>query len=226
MTEPSTDEMSRAEAETPEVKKRVLIVEDERPLILLVSRTLSKLNFEVVGEVTVTAGLKRMEKEHFDALLVDYMLPERSGLDMIEALGDRVHEIPVVMLTGYSDVNLAVDAMRAGAADYLVKDARLEFIRDLPKVLGDLIEKYCLRRQNRHLEEKVRAGEVALEHAREHSGSVHRSHVEHLMALSTQVLGPLKEWAAEVDSCSDVPESLRKRGQTILKDLEELVDRA
>ena len=58
--------MEQESSKENQPKARILIIEDERPLILLVRRTLSKLNFEVVGEVTVDAGLRRLDRRGRD----------------------------------------------------------------------------------------------------------------------------------------------------------------
>lgn len=218
--------MEQDTTEDTRPKARILIVEDERPLILLVRRTLSKLNFEVIGEITVDAGLRRLEKEHFDALLVDYMLPEKSGLDLIHALGDRIHSLPVVMLTGYTDVQLAVDVMRAGAADYMVKDARLEFIRELPKLLTDLIERYSLRRDNQVLRDEVEKKRVALENAEERSGSIERSFFQRMQRLHTEVVQPLADLRRRLDACDGVPEDLRRDLEVVAGVAEEIFEGA
>lgn len=227
VTKPAVTKSVAAESAAEEGSKpkaRVLIVEDERPLILLVRRTLGKLDFEVVGEVTVDAGLQRLENESFDALLVDYMLPGKSGLDMIAALGDRLRTLPVIMLTGYTDVQLAVDAMRAGAADYLVKDARLEFIRELPKMLTDLIERYSLRRANLDLKHQIEAGQAALQNAEQRSGSIQRSFFLRMERLRNDVVQPLGDLAKTLDGLDGVPPTVREDVARMLSAAEAVID--
>lgn len=216
--------MEQESSKENQPKARILIIEDERPLILLVRRTLSKLNFEVVGEVTVDAGLRRLDREDFDALLVDYMLPEKSGLDLIHALGDRIRTLPVVMLTGYTDVQLAVEVMRAGAADYVVKDARLEFLSELPKLLANLVERFSLRRDNHALRVEVEEKKAALVHAEERSGSIERSFFLRMEKLQSEVIMPLKGLCSELDACAGVSEEVKQRLAAVKAAAEQVLD--
>ena len=154
------------EAIDPEVSKgKILIVEDERPLILLVRRILTKAGFEIVGEVSVDAGLQRLAEEDFDLVLLDYMLPDKPGTEMVKVLGERLKTLPVIMLTGFTDVRLAVEVMKAGVADYVVKDARLEFIGSLPKKIEDVLERFELRRENVELQHRLESAERSLQAA-------------------------------------------------------------
>ncbi len=164
--------LEAADPETgdPEVTKgKILIVEDERPLILLVRRILTKAGFEIVGEVSVDAGLQRLASEAFDLVLLDYKMPDKPGTEMVRVLGNRLETLPVIMLTGFTDVRLAVEVMKAGVADYVVKDARLEFIQSLPKKIEDVLERFKLRRENAELQRRLQGAERGLESAAEHA---------------------------------------------------------
>lgn len=173
-------------AETAVQGKKILIVEDERPLILMVRRVLSKAGFEIVGEVTVEAGLKRLQEEDFDLILLDYMLPDQPGTEMVKVLGDRVETLPIIMLTGYTDVRLAVEVMKSGVADYVVKDARLEFIQSLPKKVEDIIERFRLRRENLQLQQRIDEVESRLEQL-----------AETVTTIRSEVAAPAGAWLGE-----------------------------
>ena len=199
-------ESPEPETGDPEVTKgKILIVEDERPLILLVRRILTKAGFEVVGEVSVDAGLQRLAADSFDLVLLDYKMPDKPGTEMVRVLGDRLETLPVIMLTGFTDVRLAVEVMKAGVADYVVKDARLEFIQSLPKKIEDVLERFKLRRENAELQRQVEQAERGRESAAEQVARLGKLAAE-LRASCSQMLttltdpgedGPARARAAE-----------------------------
>src|SRR5215213_7724923 len=100
---------------------RVLIIEDEEKM----ARTLARVLREE-GHVTETAnegrtGLSRALEDSFDLLIVDWMLPERSGVQIVRALRAADVHIPVLMLTARGQIEDRVEGLDAGADDYLPK---------------------------------------------------------------------------------------------------------
>jgi two-component system response regulator MprA len=105
---------------------RVLIIEDEEKM----ARTLARVLREE-GHVTETAnegrtGLSRALEDSFDLLIVDWMLPERSGVQIVRALRAADVHTPVLMLTARGQVEDRVEGLDAGADDYLVKPFAFE----------------------------------------------------------------------------------------------------
>src|ERR671913_1286177 len=100
---------------------RILIIEDEEKMSLMLARVLRE-----EGHVTETAnegrtGLSRALEDSFDLLIVDWMLPERSGVQIVRALRAADVHIPVLMLTARGQVEDRVEGLDAGADDYLPK---------------------------------------------------------------------------------------------------------
>ncbi|MEK6528742.1 MAG: response regulator, partial [Nitrospirota bacterium] len=103
------------------MKKSILIVDDDKTTREAVVNALSH------DYITHTAsnGQKAMnilnENEDIDIVLTDLMMPEMDGMELLEKINSMNNDIPVIMITGYSSIDSAVDAMRKGAYDYITK---------------------------------------------------------------------------------------------------------
>ncbi len=112
----------------------VLLVEDDESIAMLERESLERSGFRVREAGLGQGALEFLEKRGALALLVlDYRLPDMTGADVVEALGDRIATLPVVMVTGYPDPAIEVRMRAAGVFDYIVKDVGLEFLDSLPK---------------------------------------------------------------------------------------------
>jgi two-component system, OmpR family, copper resistance phosphate regulon response regulator CusR len=100
---------------------RVLVVEDERKLAQVVASALQAEHYDVVIAPTGEDGFFRANSEVFDLLVLDVMLPGRSGLETLRALRERHIETPVLILTARDGVDDRVLGLDLGADDYLVK---------------------------------------------------------------------------------------------------------
>jgi two-component system copper resistance phosphate regulon response regulator CusR len=100
---------------------RVLIVEDERKLAQVISSALEAEHYDVVVAPTGEEGFFRANAEVFDLLVLDLMLPGRSGLEILQTLRQRHVETPVLILTARDGVDDRVLGLDLGADDYLVK---------------------------------------------------------------------------------------------------------
>jgi DNA-binding response OmpR family regulator len=100
---------------------RVLVVEDERKLAEVLSAALHAEHFDVVVAATGEDGFYRANAELFDLVVLDLMLPGRSGLEILQALRQRHIETPVLILTARDGVDDRVLGLDLGADDYLVK---------------------------------------------------------------------------------------------------------
>ena len=105
---------------------RILIVDDEKLLRWSLRDSLSEAGYEVVEADTVRSGLECLDQETFDLILLDYMLPDGDGFEVLAAHGKDPDACPVLMMTAHSSLEHAVRAMRSGAHDYLEKPVRDE----------------------------------------------------------------------------------------------------
>lgn len=102
---------------------KILIVEDDAGDAELLTEIFqeAKAPFELVCHDRVSAALKKVREEPYDMVLLDLSLPESQGLDTFIKMQEGAPGLPIVILTGYEDDTLALEAMRLGAQDYLVK---------------------------------------------------------------------------------------------------------
>ena len=100
---------------------RVLVVEDERKLAQVLSSALRAEHYDVVIAATGEDGFYRANAEQFDLVVLDLMLPGRSGLEILQTLRQRRVETPVLILTARDGVEDRVLGLDLGADDYLVK---------------------------------------------------------------------------------------------------------
>jgi|SRR5689334_13292919 len=143
-------------------KIRILLVEDNKDFAKLVQVYLQRADkdrFEVVWRENYTDTMKELAAGgRFDVILMDYFLPGKNGLEITRELMQKKVATPVVFLTVNKDFELAVDVMKLGVADYLVKEEIAT--PALPKAVIGVIEKHRLRDQLDQLElgqERLRA---------------------------------------------------------------------
>jgi len=100
---------------------RVLIVEDDLVFAKILEGFLKKKGFNPVFSTSVKSASDLIRKEHFDICLLDYRLPDGTGLDVIQLLKDAGRPYKVVVMTSFHDVRTVVQAMKMGAADFITK---------------------------------------------------------------------------------------------------------
>jgi DNA-binding NtrC family response regulator len=133
-------------------KPLILVVEDEDKLRRLIELQLADDGLLVRAAADAEAGLQLLNKESFDLVLTDFKLPGMSGLDFLHAAKRINANLPVVIMTAYGTVESAVDAMKAGASDYILKPFSLA---ELVVVIRKELATHQLRQENRDLREAL-----------------------------------------------------------------------
>lgn len=128
---------------------KILIVDDEKPICDLIDLNLSSAGYQCTSVLDGLSALDMIEKENFDLILLDIMLPGASGYDIMEYI--RPLEIPVIFVTARHEVKDRVKGLKLGADDYLVKP--FDVIELTARVEA------VLRRYNK-VEQKLTAGDV------------------------------------------------------------------
>ena len=132
---------------------RVLIVDDEEAARYGVRRALSSFNYKIDEAGSVEEARVSMRANDPDLLLLDVNLPGQSGLEFLAELAVAGDKSPlVVMITAYGSERLAVEAIKAGAYDYLSKPFEVD---DLRLVVKNALETVALRRENRSLRKRI-----------------------------------------------------------------------
>ena len=140
--------------------RRVLVVDDEENLRHMLQILLRREGYEAVGAASVDAALGELEIKPFDVILVDLRLPGRGGLELVDEVRRRGLECTVVVMTAYGSKDVAIEAMKRGAYDYLSKPFEAE---ELVLLLRKAEERERLFRENQTLRRQLGAGNREIE---------------------------------------------------------------
>jgi FixJ family two-component response regulator len=139
----------------------VLVVDDDQGLLRLIEKILGRAGCRAIGAVSGELALAALEQNSVDLVLLDLGLPNLDGRELARQLATRVPRVPFVVITGLVDVPTAVNLMRCGALDYVMKDA--QFIDFLPSVIGRALAEVERDRRLAAAEEELRRFNIELE---------------------------------------------------------------
>ncbi len=120
---------------------RVLCIEDDDAMARLVQRRLERSGYTCTLAANGELGLELVQRGSFDIVIADYWMPGVSGMEVLSELSHHIDPPPVIMLTGLDDLEVAVSAMRLGAADFLSKDTQGRYLDLLPAVIERVISR-------------------------------------------------------------------------------------
>jgi DNA-binding NtrC family response regulator len=146
---------SPREGATPGAPGRVLVAEDEPTYALAVTRFLKGRGYEVKHVTTGRAAEKALAEAEWDVLLLDLRLPDADGLDVLTQVRRNHAEVQTIIVTGFANVESALNSMRLGAFDYLTKPPKFE---ELAVRVDKAAEKAALERENRRLRYQIQRG--------------------------------------------------------------------
>lgn len=118
---PFTNQDLPADRVSPPERRRILVVDDEADIRESLELLLTGEDYSVELAENATAGLNKFESGNYDLVLLDLMMPDRSGMDVLGDIRQRDTETPIFMLTAYGSVEVAVRALKSGANDYFAK---------------------------------------------------------------------------------------------------------
>jgi DNA-binding NtrC family response regulator len=141
---------------------RILVVDDEEPVLRACARALSEVaDAEVIAEQESARAAKMLADETFNLLVTDIRMPGMSGVELLKIAHEHDPELPVILITGYPTVETAVEAIKEGAADYIIKPVLPD---DLLATSERVLERERLRHENRilgrHIERTFSFGEL------------------------------------------------------------------
>src|ERR1700691_3853532 len=132
---------------------RILVIDDEPDIRESLEALLSSENYRVELASNAAEGLKRLEESTFDLVLLDLMMPDKSGMEVLEEIRARDRETPIFLITAYGSVEVAVTALKRGANDYFSKPWDNE---KLLIEIDRMISKRRLERENTELKRALR----------------------------------------------------------------------
>jgi two-component system response regulator HydG len=206
-------------------RAEILLVDDEEALCTAAEKILAKEGYRVTSVNTAADGLAKFEREGYDLLITDLMLPDLEGIQVLKRAKELRPTVEVIVITGHATVEKAVEAMRLGAYDFIEKPLDRTA---LVKAVSKAVEKQRLAEENRQLREELhqQRGEDALIGNSEGMVAVKKL-IRQIAATDVSVLvqgesGTGKEVAADVlhnlslrrdkgivkISCAAIPETL------------------
>ncbi len=125
--------------------EKIVIVDDERSLLDLLSRVFIKEGYRVEATTSAVRALEIIEKEDLDLLISDIRLPEISGMEILKRCREVRPDVPVIMITAYGNMKQAIEALKMGALDYIIKPFDIE---ELKITVTQGLEKRRLEQEN------------------------------------------------------------------------------
>ena len=108
----------------------ILVVDDEGAIRYSISKTLQRVGYQVHTAASGEDALEMMDQQGYDVVLTDIKMPGISGVDLLGRIKERSPDIVVILLTGYASLETAIESLRLGAHDYLVKPSSSQDIRN------------------------------------------------------------------------------------------------
>jgi DNA-binding NtrC family response regulator len=120
------------------MNERILVVDDDPGLSEVIGMLLERESYAVKRAATMKEGISLVEAGELDLVVTDLKLPDGTGLDVIAGVRACRPRLPIIMITSYSSMESAIDALRAGANDYVIKPFNNdEFLRCIARALNE-----------------------------------------------------------------------------------------
>ena len=145
------------------MSEKILVVDDEQDIVKVLSKILELAGYDVISAYNGTEAVQYVKENNPDLVLLDYMMPDITGLEVLQQIKAFSEEVYVVMVTGRGSEEVAASVMKAGASDYVikpfVKDQILTVVKDTLRIRSAEIKAKHLQEEvqelNRELERKV-----------------------------------------------------------------------
>ncbi|TET05853.1 MAG: sigma-54-dependent Fis family transcriptional regulator, partial [Candidatus Atribacteria bacterium] len=131
--------------------RKILVIDDEQNIRRMLTRVLSPEGFIVKEAVNGLEALKRLQEENYSLVLLDLRMPVLNGIDTLKKIREYDINLPVIMMSAYGSIPEAVEAIKLGALDYLIKPFDIE---ELKIIVSRAIKQYALKVENIYYREE------------------------------------------------------------------------
>ncbi len=105
---------------------RVLLVDDEKDFVETLAERLESRNFSVITALSGDEAIEKIQKHHVDVIVMDLLMPGKSGIETYEEIRMIHPAVGVIMLTGHAELETAIAGLKMGIYDYLIKPCQIE----------------------------------------------------------------------------------------------------
>ncbi|MEY8248394.1 MAG: sigma-54 dependent transcriptional regulator [Bermanella sp.] len=196
----------------------ILIVDDEPDILELLAITIRRLHLTPVSAANIHEAKACLSQQSFQLCLTDMRLPDGSGMELITHIQQQYADLPVVMLTAYGSVDVAIEAMKAGAFDFLSKPVELDKLRSIiqnairldaapqspdnkTQIPGIIGQSQAIERLNDQINKVARSHAPVFIHGESGTG-------KELVARAIHNLGPRAEQPFIAVNCGAIPADL------------------
>ncbi|MGH2341083.1 sensor histidine kinase [Segnochrobactraceae bacterium EtOH-i3] len=187
--------------------RTLLYIDDDPGIGRLVQKGLARTGMQVETRADGPSGIARLRDGGIDIVALDHHMPGVTGLEVLAEIATLADAPPVIYVTGESEGRVAVAALKAGAADYVVKEASGEFLSLLRKAIADALEARALRQAREEAEAEVRAARDAFKALAEERAMLLRE-VNHRVGNSLQLITAFLRLQASSSDSPDVRAAL------------------
>jgi len=113
------------------VNKKIVVIDDEPGICDILRKLLEREGYVVMTSLVPQEGLKLVEDESPGVVLLDIKMPGMDGVEVLSKIKEKNKDIAVIMITGYGNIETAMESMKLGAYDYITKPFDLDFIKNL-----------------------------------------------------------------------------------------------
>lgn len=172
----------------------ILVVDDEGAIRYSISKTLQRLGYQVHTAETGEEALEMMQRQEYDVVLTDIRMPGLTGVELLARIKEEAPDAVVILLTGYASLETAIESLRLGAHDYLVKPSSSQDIRNsvaegLERARNLKHRRQLLSSIRENIEELAGAGSEAEHAAAGKAGAAAGTPV--VTPVTTMTIGPL-----------------------------------
>ena len=133
----------------------ILVVDDEPLLRDLIVRFYSTIGYTAVAVASGEEALEQLAQGNIDVVVTDIQLPGMNGTELVAKMKEHYPDVPVMVITGYSDIHIAIDVLKNGACDFIVKPCNLTSLQESTRIA---LEKTRVEMEMRHLRRSLKEG--------------------------------------------------------------------
>lgn len=131
----------------------LLVVDDDAFMRELLTESLSEAGYTVLAAADGRQALDRLNRDEFQIALVDLSLPDMDGMEVVDSLLDGIPNVQIIIMTGYPSIESAIEALRRGAQDYLIKPFK---VPEVHAAVDRAVKNQRLEQEVRDLRRRVR----------------------------------------------------------------------